>query len=173
MKRAVLALSPLLIAAFALLNADYANAQTPAKLMDSGNWLAYTLDDQGSKTCYMYSTPTKSDGNYKRRGDPHAMVTRRQGGKTIEEVSVTAGYPFKEGKAVEVKIDGRPFNFGITHKEHAWANDDKEDRAAVKAMIKGITMSVRGTSQKGTFSVDTYSLKGFTATHNAIVKACP
>jgi hypothetical protein len=33
-------------------------------------------------------------------------------------------------------------------------------------------MTVRGTSAKGTFSVDTYSLLGFTAAYQAMTDAC-
>jgi len=40
-------------------------------------------------------------------------------------------------------------------------------------MKRGSKLTVRGTSRKDTYSLDTYSLKGFTKTHKAIVKACP
>ena len=46
------------------------------------------------------------------------------------------------------------------------------DKAMVAAMIKGIKMVVKGTSQSGVSTVDTYSLKGFTAAHGRINKAC-
>lgn len=155
------------------LGADQVSAQTPVELAKNGDWRAYLLEDDSGKTCYMYSQPKKQEGNYSRRGDPYAMVTRRIGNRTVEEVSVTSGYPYKESANVKIKIDGKLFEFGIMHNEHAWADDDDEDRAVVEAMIKGLDMSVRGTSKKDTFSMDTYSLKGFTATHQAIVNACP
>lgn len=163
---------PILMLALGL-SAGHVSAQTPVELANNGNWRAYLLEDEGSKTCYMYSQPKKQEGNYTRRGDPYAMVTRRIGTRTVEEVSVTSGYPYNESAKVKVKIDGKQFEFGIMHNEHAWADDDNEDRAVIEAMIKGIDMSVRGTSKKDTFSMDTYSLKGFTATHKAIVNACP
>ena len=68
----------------------------------------------------MYAKPANSKGNYKRRGAPNVMVTRRQGSRTTEEVSVTSGYPYPAKKAVKVSIDGRRFNFDVTQDEHAW-----------------------------------------------------
>ena len=121
----------------------------------------------------MYAVPAKSKGNFKRRGDPNVMVTRRQGSRTTEEVSVTSGYPYPEEKPVKVTIDGRRFNFDLTHDEHAWVTDEDVDASVVKAMVRGRAMTVRGVSLKNTYSEDTYSLIGFTRIHDAIVEACP
>ena len=60
----------------------------------------------------------------------------------------------------------------FTHDDTAWARDAASDSAMVKAMIRGNTMVIRGTSNRGTVTTDTYSLSGFTAAHNAINKAC-
>ena len=143
------------------------------ELGKNGAWAAYTYKEGGKLTCYMYSQPTKKEGNYKKRGDPHVMVTRRRGSGVVEEVSVTSGYPYKDKSKIKVQIDGRSFKFGIVQDEHAWADNAAADKATVKAMIRGNKLTVRGTSRKDTYSLDTYSLKGFSKTHKAIVKACP
>ncbi|MCH6553355.1 MAG: hypothetical protein IH793_04245 [Acidobacteria bacterium] len=70
-----------------------------------------------------------------------------------------------------VEVDGRKFTL-FTHKDGAWAADAKADTALVKAMMKGRRMTIRGTSSRGTKTVDTYSLIGFTRAHQAIGKAC-
>ncbi len=149
------------------------DAEAQKALSKSGAWSAFTYKESGNLTCYMYSQPTKKEGNYKKRGDPHAMVTRRRGSGVVEEVSITSGYPYKDKTPIKVKIDGRGFKFGIVQEEHAWADDASEDKKVVKAMIKGDKLTVRGTSRKGTYSLDSYSLKGFNKTHKAIKKACP
>lgn len=150
------------------------NASEPKKLVKNGAWSAYSFKEGGKLTCYMYSQPTQGSGNFKKRGDPHIMVTRRRGVEMVEEVSVTSGYPYKEKSKIKLNIDGRKFEFGIYVKnEHAWSDDAKEDKAVVKAMRRGNKLTVRGTSRKDTYSLDTYSLKGFIKTHKAIVKACP
>ena len=148
-------------------------AHAQEELGKNGAWAAYTYQEGGKLTCYMYSQPTKKEGNYKKRGDPHAMVTRRRVSAVVEDVSVTSGYPYKDSSTIKVQIDGRGFKFGVVQDEHAWADNAAEDKAAVKAMIRGNKLTVRGTSRKDTYSLDTYSLKGFSKTHKAIVKACP
>ena len=74
---------------------------------------------------------------------------------------------------MKVTIDGRQFNFDLTHGEHAWVSDEEADARVVKAMIRGRGMMVRGVSLKNTYSEDSYSLIGFTKIHDAIVRACP
>ena len=151
-----------------------ADAQVkPEPLAENANWKAHSYVRDGNKVCYMHAKPAKSKGNFKRRGAPNVMVTRRQAARTTEEVSVTSGYPYLEGKAVKVTIDGRQFSFDLTHGEHAWVSDEEADATVVKAMIRGREMRVRGVSLKNTFSEDNFSLIGFTKIHDAIVRACP
>ena len=151
-----------------------ADAQVkPEPLAENANWKSHSYVSDGSKVCYMHAKPQKSAGNFKRRGAPNIMVTRRQGSRTTEEVSVTSGYPYPDSKPVRVTIDGRRFNFDLTHEEHAWVSDEQEDATVVKAMIRGRELKVRGVSLKDTYSEDTYSLIGFTKIHDAIVRACP
>ena len=166
-------LFPALLAASLLFGLQSADAQVkPEPLAENANWRAHSYMRDGTKVCYMHAKPAKSKGNYKRRGAPNVMVTRRQGSRTTEEVSVTSGYPYPEGKAVKVIIDGRQFNFDLTHGEHAWVSDEAADATVVKAMIRGREMKVRGVSLKNTYSEDSYSLIGFTKIHDAIIRAC-
>ena len=166
-------LFPALLAASLLFGLQSADAQVkPEPLAENAQWRAHSYMRDGTKVCYMHAKPAKSKGNYKRRGAPNIMVTRRQGSRTTEEVSVTSGYPYPEGKAVKVTIDGRQFNFDLTHGEHAWVSDEAADATVVKAMIRGREMKVRGVSLKNTYSEDSYSLIGFTKIHDAIIRAC-
>ena len=89
----------------------------------------------------------------------------------IGEVGFTAGYTYKESSDAVVEIDGKKFTL-FTHKDSAWASDAKSDKALVQAMMKGKRMIIRGTSVRGTKTVDTYSLIGFTRAYKAIGKAC-
>ena len=42
----------------------------------------------------------------------------------------------------------------------------------IAAMKRGSQLKVRGTSTRDTYSLDTYSLLGFTAAYNAMLNAC-
>ncbi len=164
----------ILIAFFALgaqLWAPAAQAQGVERLGDFSDWSAFKFTENNTTTCFIASEPTKDEGNYKKRGDIHAMVTHRPSEDRIDEVSIQAGYTYKENIAVEIQVSDMKVKL-FTQGETAWAVDKDTDRKLVQAMIKGNRMIVRGTSSRGTKTVDTYSLSGFTKAYQTIKKAC-
>jgi invasion protein IalB len=148
-----------------------AAAQTPEFLGSHRDWNVYAFTDDGQKICYMASEPKKQDGDYTRRGDPAMLVTRRPGSPAVDEVSVQPGYTYLEGSEVKVDIGRNEFML-FTQGEHAWTKSAQADQALIEAMKDGSQMTVRGTSAKRTYSLDTYSLLGFTAAYQAMVDAC-
>ncbi len=149
-----------------------AHAQSPQFLGNFRDWYLYAYDDSGGKTCYIASKPTAEEGNYRRRGPSAVLVARLPIAGAGEQVSVQPGYGFKPGSTVEVKIGKRRWDF-FTQGEHAWANTDEEDKQVIAAMKDGTEMTVRGTSTLDTYSLDTFSLLGFTAALEALRDACP
>ncbi len=147
-------------------------AQAPQFLGNFRDWHLYAYDDSAGRTCYIASKPTEEAGNWNRRGPAAVLVSRLPVTEANEQVSVQPGYTFKSGSTVEVKIGNREWQL-FTQGEHAWANTDDEDQAIIRAMQAGVDMTVRGTSQLDTFSLDTYSLLGFTAAFEAMRDACP
>ena len=99
------------------------------------------------------------------------LVTHRPGEGTRDVFELRAGYLYKKGSGVTVMIDGQNFDL-FTQGSTAWAKDDKTDGALARAMIRGSKMRVIGTSARGTKTVDTYSLKGFTAAYKTIGRDC-
>ena len=152
-------------------------ASVPAMGQDSSlgrhrDWYAAAFVEDGTQVCYMVSGPTRSEGDYTRRGKTYIQVTRRGGGGGGDVVSIEAGYPHREGGEVELRIDdGEPWTL-FTRGETAWAYSDADDKALVAAMAAGTRMVVKGTSARGTDTVDAYSLLGFTAARRAISEAC-
>ena len=168
---ATMRIAPLLIAV-AFVTAAAAQAQTPKPLLsDPGVWGAFELQENGSKTCYMAAQPGKTAPKDVKRGEVWLLITHRPKKKVKNEVSVYTGYPYKKDSKVAVAIDGKGYSL-FTHEETAWARTPSEDGRLVKAMRRGNRMIVRGTSQRGTKTTDTYSLRGFTKAHKAISKAC-
>jgi hypothetical protein len=155
-----------------LLAAGDAPAQAPQFLGNFRDWFLYAYDEAGGKTCYIASKPTEEEGNWNRRGPAAILVSRLPIPDAGEQVSVQPGYTFKTNSTVELKIGNREWQL-FTQGEHAWANTDDEDQAIIRAMQQGSDMTVRGTSQLDTFSLDTYSLLGFTAAFEAMRDACP
>ena len=135
------------------------------------DWYARSWVEDGARSCDMYSKPTSEEGNYTRRDATYVQVARGPGiGSDV--VSIEAGYPYREGSHVEVRIDGGDPFMLFTDGETAWAWNTAEDRALVAAMARGKRMVVKGTSRRGTLTTDTYSLLGFTAARAAVADAC-
>lgn len=152
--------------------ANAADSQDIKRLGEFQQWRAYTYTENGDRVCYMASEPQKEEGDYDKRGDVYAMVTHQPARGTQDVVSFVIGYPFKEQSRVTVKIDGNKTFTLFTHEDTAWAADKKTDNALVRAMMRGREMVVKGVSNKGTNTTDTYSLMGFTDAHDAIDDAC-
>lgn len=155
-----------------VLAAGPAAAQGTERLGDFGAWAAFRFIENGSTGCYIASQPTKHEGNYTKRGDIYATVTHRPSEGRRDEVSFLAGYKYKPDSLVEVRI-GNLSKKLFTLDENAWAADRDTDVSMIKAMIKGSTMVVIGTSERGTVTTDTYSLQGFTKAYQTVNEACP
>jgi len=134
-----------------------------------GDWKVLSYKKDGEKFCYVASVPTKKTGNYTKRDEPFFLVVYRAG--TTDEVSVSSGYPYKAKSTVKLSIDKKAHKL-FTQDERAWAYDAKQDATLIAAMKKGSSMEVRGTSKKGTYSADTYSLRGITAALADMSKRC-
>ena len=146
-------------------------AQEAKLLGEFGDWEAYQESDGGKPVCYMGAQPEKAQGKYKKRGDTYVLITHRPADKSFGVVSVRAGYAFMKASEATVTIDKDSFRL-FTDVGHAFAHDKKTDAALVKAMVRGANMVIRGTSSRGTKTIDTYSLKGVAAAWKAINKAC-
>lgn len=148
-----------------------ANAQQAETLGVFEAWSAFKATEGGNPVCYIGAEPEKAEGDYSKRGDTYMLVTQRPTEGAFDVVSVNAGYTYKEGSDVNVRIGGETFEL-FTDGGHAWARSPEADKALVGAMKRGLDMVIKGTSWRGTLTTDTYSLKGFTAAYNASRKAC-
>jgi hypothetical protein len=153
----------------------------PAALAQESTNLVTTATDwsvfveESPKECWGVTVPKQTvntrDGQpvSVRRGDILLFVTYRPG-KT-GEVSFIGGYPFAGGSTVSVNIDGSTFQL-FTDGEWAWPGSPEDDAAMLAAMKKGTTATMSAKSGKGTQTVDTFSLRGFTAAMEEASKRC-
>ena len=118
--------------------------------------------------CYIGSAPTQSDlPEGKKRGDVYILVYKIN--KKLEAiVQINSGYPYKADEAVNVRIDKKNYEF-YADQDSAWTNNDSE---VIYAMKKGINLTVFGISSRGTKTIDTYTLNGFTTAYNQLTKDC-
>ncbi|MEQ8735496.1 MAG: invasion associated locus B family protein [Rhodospirillaceae bacterium] len=169
--RAINALTALTFLMIALTGATAASAQDVTVIGTHGAWTAYSYQEDSGIVCYMASEPTKAEGNYTRRGDVFALVTHRPSEDSMDVVSIVAGYAYKENSDATVSVGSSSYEM-FTNGERAWNRDEATDKAMVQAMIRGSSLTVKGTSSRDTLTTDTYSLSGFTAAHKDITTAC-
>ncbi len=166
LKTGLLALATLMV-----VSAAPARADEPKLLSTHGDWSAYSFKENGGTVCYMASQPKKSEGNYKKRDQVFALITHRPAENTKNVFSFIAGYGYKAGASVTLQIDDKSYTL-FTNKDMAWAKDAGTDNKITEGLRKGSKMVIKGESARGTATVDTFSLKGTGAAHDAIGKAC-
>jgi len=147
-----------------------AHAQEAKLIGTFGDWQAYIRGGEADRFCYIVSKP-KEASLRSRRGDIFLLVWHRPAKDEFDVVQVDAGYTFKKESEVEVKIGGAEWRL-FTRDGNAWTYRGGDDANIVKAMRKGSRMVVKGTSGRGNPTTDSYSLKGVTAAHRAMNKAC-
>ena len=160
------------LAAALLVLAGAAAAAEQTFVAQYRDWSLFEYDDGEQQLCFIASEPTQQDGNYERRGPPAVLVTRLPAEPELDEVSVQPGYTYQGDSDVEIVIDGDARFSLFTQGQYAWTRGPADDDALIEAMRAGLQMTVRGTSTRGTYSLDTYSLLGFTAAMNGMNQRC-
>ncbi len=151
--------------------ASLALAEDPQQLGSFDDWVAYTYKAADTKVCYVSSSPKGSEPKSIKRDPAFFLVTHMPGRKVRGEISTIIGYPFKKETNAELTIDDAKFEL-FTNADGAWADTTATEKQIVTAMKSGSTLKVKGTSWRGTQTIDTYSLKGISAALAAIDKAC-
>ena len=160
----------------ALLAGAPASAQEVKQLGTFNSWTAWTGSDANGLMCYISAepeswAPKEVGGTPVRRSPIHFLVINRKGLGTRNEVQTLVGYPFHGTAAVSAEVDGRTYPM-VTEGEAAWLASTADEPGFVSSLKAGAQLVVRGTSQRGTDTTDTYSLSGVTAAMGEIDKAC-
>lgn len=147
-------------------------AQEATNLGTFKAWTAWKGKDANGDMCYISSTPEKSMPEGVKRSPIHFLVIHRKGLGTKNEVQTLIGYPFNSSAAnASATVDGKTYPM-VTEGEAAWLASAGDEPGFVEALKAGTTLVVKGTSQRGTNTVDTYPLGGVTAAMTEIDKAC-
>jgi hypothetical protein len=152
---------------FSLLCANVAQAQTHDQTFK--DWSVFKHQNK----CYIASAPTSHTGSFRKRGQPYLMVVSK--GAAGEEINASSGYPYAPRLDALLTLSGSQFKL-YTQGNIAWAYDAPQD-AALIAMMKQAstltsTLTLRGNSQRKTWSEDTYSLAGFAEAYARMKGLC-
>lgn len=156
------------LAALALLAATALNAQQEStnRVAQETDWSVFV--EENPTQCWVVSTPRETvntrDGRpvAVTRGEILMFVSFWPEQNRLGEVSFTGGYPFADGSIVEVRIGDSRYQL-FTEGEMAWAESEAEDAQIITALKRGAEAVLTAESSRGTQTVDTFSLLGFTA----------
>jgi hypothetical protein len=145
----------------------------PTLLGQYGDWGAYTASPGGRKICFALAKPktAKTEPPGRTRDASYMFVSSRPSENVKNEVSVIIGYPFKSSSDATAEIGTARFAM-YTQNDGAWIKNINEEARLVDSMRKGVDLTVKGTSGRGTQSVDQYSLKGLAQALDRIEQEC-
>ena len=147
------------------------SAEEIKKIGKYKDWEAIVLTEATGKVCFAQSSPILQAPKSNKR-EAKLFIVFRPAEKIIDEVSVTGGYEFNKSNSVVAQSGKNKFKFDIKEQGFAWIADTKIEFRVIKRMKKGSRIMITGYNQKGSQTIDHYSLLGFTKAYNATKKAC-
>ena len=135
------------------------------------DWETIVLKNDSGIVCFAQSKPVLQTPKNNPR-EARLFVTFRPNEKIIDEISITSGYEFNNQNSIIAKSGKKKYKFDITKENFAWMADNKKEKKMVKTMKKGSRIMITGYNQKGSQTIDHYSLIGFTKAYGAAKKNC-
>ena len=150
-----------------------ANAEEVKKMGTHKDWKTYVINSVAGKICFAQSTPVLQAPKTNSR-DARLFITFRPSEKITNEISITAGYEFNKKNTVTAISGKNKYKFDLMEDRFAWMSDPKKklEKRMIKIMQKGSRIMVTGYNQKGSQTIDHYSLLGFTKAYNATKANC-
>ena len=145
----------------------------PQLIGQFGSWGAYVANPNGRKVCFALAKPSSSKTNPPNRPrDPsYVFISSRPGEKVVNEVSVMIGYTLKPGSEGSLEVGGSSYAM-YTQGDGLWIKNAADEERMVEAMRRAGDAVVKGTSSRGTQSIDTFSLKGLAQALDRLAQDC-
>jgi hypothetical protein len=147
------------------------NAKEVKKMGTHKDWETYVINNEQGKVCFTQSLPVLQAPKSNPR-DARLFITFRPGEKIINEISITAGYEFNSKNSITATSGKNKYKFDIAQEGFAWITDNKIEKKMIKTMKRGSRIMITGYNQKGSQTIDHYSLLGFTKAYNAAKANC-
>ena len=142
------------------------NAEEVKKMGTHKDWETYVINSNTGKVCFAQSKPVLQAPKKNPR-DARLFITFRPGEKITNEISITAGYEFNTKNSITAISGKNKYKFDLAQEGFAWMTDKKFENRMIKIMKKGSRIMITGYNQKGSQTIDHYSLVGFTKAYNA------
>ena len=148
-----------------------ANSQEVKKVGKFKDWEAMIIVEQTGKVCFAQSIPVLQSPKSNLR-EARIFVSFRPGEKVSNEISITGGYEFNIKNSITATSGKSKYKFDIAQEGFAWIADNKLENKMIKTMKRGSRIMITGYNQKGSQTIDHYSLLGFTKAYNAAKTSC-
>ena len=150
---------------------NQAIAEEVKKIGKFKDWETMVIKNNSKFVCFAQSKPVlQSPKSYKR--EARLFVSFRPNEKIINEISITSGYEYNNENSIIAKSGKHKYKFDIAQENFAWLADNKMEKKMINTMKKGSSIMVSGYNQKGSQTIDHYSLLGFTKAYNTAKKSC-
>ncbi len=160
-----------LIILFMLLFTNPLIAEEVKKMGKHKDWETYIIKSEKGKVCFAQSKPVLQAPKTSER-EARLFVTFRPGEKVTDEISVTAGYNFNTQNSIMARSGKFKYIFDISQEGFAWMADNQKEKKMIRTMKKGSRIMISGYNQKGSQTIDHYSLLGFTKAYKATRANC-
>ena len=160
-----------IILLFVLTFNNQAIAEEVKKIGKFKDWETMVIKNNSKFVCFAQSKPVlQSPKSYKR--EARLFVSFRPNEKVINEISITSGYEYNNENSIIAKSGKHKYKFDIAQENFAWLADNKMEKKMINTMKRGSRIMVSGYNQKGSQTIDHYSLLGFTKAYNTAKKSC-
>ena len=163
--------SLLFVAFFTIMTLVSSTAEELKKIGKFKDWQTMVLVETTGTVCFAQSSPVLQAPKSNKR-EARLFVTFRPSEKVSDEISTSPGYEFNKKNSVMATSGKNKVTFDMKQQGFAWIADKKIEKKMVKLMKKGSRIMISGYNEKGSQTIDHYSLLGFTKAYSAAKKAC-
>ena len=161
----------IILSFFFIIFVNNIGAEEVKKISKNKDWETYVLNSETGKICFAQSMPILQAPKSNKR-DARLFVTFRPGKKISDEISITSGYEYNKKNSIMARSGKYKYKFDIAQENFAWIADNNRERKMIKTMKRGSRIMITGYNQKGSQTIDHYSLLGFTKAYNSAKKSC-
>ena len=148
-----------------------ANSEEVKKMGTHKDWETYVINNDTGKICFAQSKPVLQAPKSNLR-EARLFITFRPSENILNEISITAGYEFNTKNSITATSGKNKYTFDIAQESFAWIADEKQEKKIIRIMKKGSRIMITGYNQKGSQTIDHYSLLGFTKAYKATKANC-
>jgi len=147
------------------------NAEEIKKMGTHKDWETYVINSDAGKVCFAQSKPVLQAPKKDLR-EARLFISFRPGENIANEISITSGYAYNNKNSIKAISGRNKYIFDIVREDFAWITNKKFEKKMIKTMQKGSRIMVKAHNQKGSQTIDHYSLLGFTKAYKATKANC-